>query len=128
MTTIRALLFFALLDAALPLLGFDRVYRLVVTRPKRRRRRLDQARQREIVHHTYRSVRTATRYYFRRRKDCLPKALTTFYLLQRRGVEVSFCLGVRKYPFGAHSWVEWQGRVIDDHPAEVKRYTLLSRA
>ena len=63
---------------------------------------------------TVEGVRTATRYYYRRRLDCLPRALTIFVLLRRQGVPATLRIGVKRFPFGAHAWVECLGEVLDD--------------
>ena len=59
-------------------------------------------------------LRAATRCYYRRRLDCLPRALAIFVLLRRQGVPARLCIGVKRYPFGAHAWVECLGDVLDD--------------
>lgn len=47
---------------------------------------------------------------------CLPRSLTLWWLLARRGVEAALRIGVRveQGVFTAHAWVEVQGRVISD--------------
>lgn len=62
---------------------------------------------------TVEAVRTATRCYYRRRLDCLPRALTIFILLRSRGVPATLRVGVKRYPFGAHAWVECLGEVLE---------------
>ncbi len=109
----QAILIFVLLDVCLLVFGFRRVYEFArwcscvpaddgpaVPRP--------------TVDRILEAVRTATRYYFRRRLDCLPRSLTIYLLLRRRGIPVSFHIGVKRYPFGAHAWVECLGEVLDD--------------
>jgi hypothetical protein len=67
-------------------------------------------------------------FYYRRRKDCLPKALTTFYLLRRQGIPAEICFGVRKFPFAAHTWVEALGEHLDDDPSRLRHFTVIHRA
>jgi hypothetical protein len=62
------------------------------------------------------SVRIATRYYWRRGLDCLPKALTLYLLLRQRSIPATMHIGVKRYPFGAHAWVVCRGEVLDDTP------------
>jgi hypothetical protein len=38
--------------------------------------------------------------------DCLPRSLALFALLARCGVPARHRIGVRRYPFAAHAWVE----------------------
>ena len=65
-----------------------------------------------MVARTIEAVRTATRYYYRRRRDCLPRALTACLLLWRGGVPATLQIGVKRYPFGAHAWVECDGQTV----------------
>jgi hypothetical protein len=73
------------------------------------------------------AVDAGTRYYYRKRLDCLPRALTMYYLARQQEIPVEFCLGVKKYPFAGHSWMEYQGEIIGDRPNRVKLYTVLVR-
>ncbi len=116
----QAILIFVLLDACLLVFGFRRVYQLVrwcgrgPTDAEPVARRL-------VVDRILEAVRTATRYYFRRRLDCLPRSLTIYLLLRRRRMPASLHIGVKRYPFGAHAWVECFGEVLDD-PANTWRH------
>lgn len=109
----QALLIFVLLDAGFFLLGFPRVYRLVRSW-SRGADAAGSAARRGLAERTLAAVRTATRYYWRRRPDCLPRAMTIYLLLRRRGVPATLRIGVKRYPFGAHAWVECPGGVLDD--------------
>jgi hypothetical protein len=122
----RALATFVLLDIGFRLLGFDRVYRLIQGRPWHPAQwPSDQGgRQAEI---TFQAVQNATMFYYRRRKDCLPKALTTFHLLRQQGIPAQLCFGVKKFPFAAHTWVESCGVVLDDDPPRLVHYTVIQR-
>ena len=115
--TIEAFLVFVLLDVGFRLFGFAPVF-LRVERCGRRPVSAADAAPLEVERHTVRrvlaAVRTATRYYHRRRLDCLPRALATYLLLRRRGVSATLHIGVKRYPFGAHAWVECLGEVLDD--------------
>lgn len=50
--------------------------------------------------------------------DCL--ALVEWLGPTRAGTQLVF--GVAAFPFAAHSWVQADGRVIDDHPESVSRF------
>lgn len=120
--TLWALAVFCGLDLSFRLWGFERVQGWLIRRSPRqvawsREEALEQA------HRTFQAVQKATRFYFRRRKDCLPKALTTFHLLRRQGIPAELVYGVRKFPFAAHSWVETHGEILDDRPSRVSAYT-----
>jgi len=124
--TLRALATFVALNAGFRLLGFGRTLGLV----RRRRPVYDhllptEARRR--ARDTFRAVQNATMLYFRRREDCLHQALTTWHLLRRQGISAELCFGVAKYPFGAHSWVDAHGEILDDDPERIQRYTVIYR-
>lgn len=110
----QSLLVFFALDVGIVLLGFPRVYRFVESR-SRVSSVVDATVRRRVIARTVKAVRTATRYYYRRRRDCLPRALTACLLLWRGGVSATLHIGVKRYPFGAHAWVECNGeRVLGD--------------
>ena len=115
--TIEAFLVFVLVDIGFRVFGFAPVF-LRVERWGRRSVSVADAAPLEVQRRTVRrvlgAVRSATRYYHRRRLDCLPRALATYLLLRRRGVSATLHIGVKRYPFGAHAWVECLGEVLDD--------------
>jgi len=113
--TFQAFLVFVLLDVGFRLIGFPRVFRLVDSWGRRQTSAgAPLADQRRTVRRTLCAVRRATRYYYRPRLDCLPRALAIFVLLRSRGVSATLRIGVKRYPFGAHAWVECLGGVLDD--------------
>jgi hypothetical protein len=63
------------------------------------------------------------------RAGCLPTALTLRWMLQRRGVESSLRLGVRRGAAGieAHAWVEHRGVVLAN-PGHVHAFRAFDRA
>ncbi len=123
---LRALLTFVVLDLAFHILGFDRLLELILRRRARASLRLAEAGRQE-AQNTFAAVQDATMLYYRRREDCLPKALTTFHLLRRQGIPAELCFAVKKYPFTAHAWVEAYGEPLDDEPSRLKRYTVIHR-
>lgn len=114
--TVQAFLVFLVLDAGFRLFGFARVYRLVERWSRRTAARAAPPNPSSVVGRTRLALRTATRYYWRRGLDCLPRSLTLYLLLRRRGVPATLRIGVKRYPFGAHAWVECLGEVLDDTP------------
>lgn len=112
--TVQAVLIFVVLDIGFRLLGFPRVFLLVERWGQRRVDVASPAEQRANVRSTLEAVRTATRYYYRRRLDCLPRALAIFVLLRSRGVPATLRIGVKRYPFGGHAWVECLGEVLGE--------------
>lgn len=45
-------------------------------------------------------------------RDCLPRSLALFALLRSLGVSAHHVIGVARFPFDAHAWVEHDGEVI----------------
>ena len=107
----QALFIFFALDLSILLFGFPCVYRFVQSR-KHRSREVGSSFRGRVVARTVEAVQTATRYYYRRRRDCLPRALAGFLLLRRAGVPATLHIGVKRYPFGAHAWVVCDGQTV----------------
>ena len=112
--TIQTLVVFVLLDVGFRVLGFPRVFRFVDRWGRRSVEVAPRAVQRHKVRRTFEAVRTASRYYYRRRLDCLPRSLAIYILLRRQGVPATLRVGVKRFPFAAHAWVECAGEVLDD--------------
>ena len=125
--TLRALSVFVLLDLGFRFLGFDRIFQRIM-RLRATPGSWPPAEGRRQAEKTFRAVQNATMFYYRRREDCLPKAVTTFHLLRRQGISAELCFGVMKFPFGAHSWVEAYGEPLDDDPTRLSAYTVIHRA
>lgn len=82
----------------------------------------------EVIRRTVAAVLAATRYYYRTRKDCLPKSFTLYSLLRSQDVAVELVIGVTKYPFSAHAWVEHEGEPLEESPRSLQHYRVLLRA
>lgn len=54
---------------------------------------------------------------------CLHDCLALLAWLGRSAGSAQLFFGVSAYPFAAHSWVQDEGRVIDDHPESPSRFT-----
>jgi transglutaminase-like putative cysteine protease len=85
-------------------------------------------RQQKTVDRTLRAVQRATRYYYRSRKDCLPKSLTLYSLLRSQRVPAHLVIAVRRYPFGAHAWVEYRGAPVGELTPQQGGFHVLVRA
>lgn len=120
--TLQILLFFIALDIAFRALGYERVRSWVMQRSEARPRREEDQAMDELVTRTYRAVVAATAFYYRKRKDCLPRALAIYHFLRAKGAPVEFRLGIKKFPFSAHAWVEYRGHVVDISPKIAPRY------
>jgi hypothetical protein len=118
---------FVLIDLGLLFWDFDRVAQTVFLRSRCNPLRPMSEADDQVIKDVVTVVRRITRYYYRGRLDCLPRSLSTFYLLRSRGIAVEFLMGVKKFPFAGHAWVEYAQQVIDDSPFRVKRYTVMLR-
>ena len=59
------------------------------------------------------------------RARCLEQSLTLYVLLRCKGVAVKYRHGVKRYPFQAHVWIEYQGQVINDVSEHVEQFAIL---
>ena len=62
-----------------------------------------------------------------KQKLCLQRSAVTTWLLRSLGVPAEMVIGVHKMPFYGHSWVEVDGRVVNDHKNVQTFFHVLSR-
>jgi hypothetical protein len=57
------------------------------------------------------------------REGCVPRSLATILLCRLRGQWPTWCVGARRVPpFGAHAWVQAEGRPVgEDYPPDYFR-------
>jgi hypothetical protein len=60
-------------------------------------------------------------------RDCLPRSLALYRFMLLAGIPVDHCMGVMRFPFQSHAWVEYQGRVLNDSAANTGFYAELAR-
>ncbi len=60
-------------------------------------------------------------------RDCLPRSLALFRFLRSVGVPAEHCIGVQRFPFEAHAWVECGGSVVLDAPSFTRGYAEIAR-
>ena len=53
---------------------------------------------------------------------CLPRSIALALRLARHGFAAQLVIGVRTNPFGAHSWTQHEGAVLNDSVEEVLRF------
>lgn len=80
-----------------------------------------------IIQQVSHAMSTATKFYYRTRRDCLPNAMLAYYLMKSNGVPVKFCIGVTKFPFKGHAWVEYLGKVVYTTPASLWKYRAIMK-
>jgi hypothetical protein len=57
------------------------------------------------------------------RAQCLERSLVLYDYLRCRGIVAEMRLGIQRYPFMAHAWVEYRGEPINDVPEHVRIFT-----
>lgn len=60
-------------------------------------------------------------------KDCLPRSLALYRFLISIGVEAEHCIGIHRFPFTAHAWVEHHGVALDNEVEKTDHFVVLSR-
>lgn len=125
--TLQMLVFFVRLDLAFRFFGFERSRAWVMKKSAGSPLRPTDRRMDELVTRTYRAVVAATAFYYRQRRDCLPRALAIYHFLRAKGAPVELRIGVKKFPVSAHAWVEYRGQVVDISPNIARRYVEMKR-
>lgn len=46
--------------------------------------------------------------------ECLHRSVIGYVVLRRVGMDPTLIIGIRKFPFGAHAWLEYRSVVISD--------------
>ena len=112
--------------AALRLVGFGRLHALTSARPARRRHGAEED---DRVRDTARMVAAAAR-HAPVGGTCLPHSLVLQWLLRRQGIATRLQLGVRKDQgvVGAHAWVEYHGKPLNDLPDVHERFAAFDSA
>jgi hypothetical protein len=59
--------------------------------------------------------------------QCLQRATVLACLLKLEGISCVLVIGAKRFPFGAHAWVELEGDVVLDDPNRVRQYSILER-
>ena len=85
------------------------------------------ARSDELLHRVVRPYQSFRRLHLQGRDDCLPRSLALATSLRRLGLAATVCIGVRKFPFSAHAWVEVGNRTVNESLERVRSYTMLAR-
>ncbi len=67
----------------------------------------------DTVERVSRALNYACVFYFKQAL-CLQRSFVRTYLLRRLGVPAQMVWGAQKMPFKAHSWVEIEGKAVDE--------------
>jgi hypothetical protein len=60
-------------------------------------------------------------------RDCLPRSLALFAFLRASGVPARHRIGVKRFPFSAHAWVESEGRPLGDDESSPQRFAVIAQ-
>lgn len=58
---------------------------------------------------------------------CLQRSFVTTYLLRKQGIPARMVLGAQKLPFKAHTWVEVDGKAINERSNVQATYAIWDR-
>lgn len=124
--TLRAWLSLLATTRSLAGRGFSETYRRYARRPLPEccREEMD-----ALVARAERAFSRAENFFMLRNapRDCLPRSLALYRFLRSVGVPAEHCIGVQRFPFEAHAWVEAGGRVVHDSRDFVGGYAELAR-
>jgi hypothetical protein len=65
--------------------------------------------------------------YYPKNAACLQRSAAVVWLLRGYGVPADLVIGVNKFPFKSHAWVEVEGRVVNDRQRVREVYVMLDR-
>jgi hypothetical protein len=110
---------------SLSTLGFTRTYREYSRIPIPKENSSD----RDLLKRSIAAFTTAENFLLMKSapKDCVPRSLALFRFLRLAGLSVEHCIGVRRFPFAAHGWVEYRGHVVQDDPSRQLTFKILAR-
>lgn len=65
--------------------------------------------------------------YYPKSVMCLQRSGTIARMLKKRGVPAEVVIGIKKFPFQAHAWIEIDGLVVNDHAQVGNKYLPIER-
>lgn len=80
-------------------------------------------RDREYIRQLVNAFRWQRLWTYTGTDQCLLDSLVLIDFLCRFNVAAILVLGVQSKPFGAHAWVQWQDKILNDTLEKVSRYT-----
>jgi len=85
----------------------------------------DGDRAQELLRRGVAAFRRAEGFFYMRRapQDCLPRSLALFRFLRSLGLPVEHRIGVKRFPFTAHAWVEFRDAVVHESEAVCRTFT-----
>jgi hypothetical protein len=120
--TVTAFIGLIMFDSLLKLTNFSKLLKTVEKWPIANRRTTDF----KLIKRIRAAVEQAQAYY-PKKVACLQNAAVMTCLLRRRGMPAVMVIGAQEFPPKAHSWVEVEGRVVNDRPNLQTEYRELRR-
>jgi hypothetical protein len=120
--TVTAFIGLMMFDSLLKLTNFSKLLKTVEKWPIANGRITDF----KLIKRIRASVEQAQAYY-PKKVACLQNAAVMTCLLRRRGIPAVMVIGAQEFPPKAHSWVEVEGRVVNDRPNLQTEYRELRR-
>lgn len=65
--------------------------------------------------------------YYPKTAACLQRSAALTWMLRKRGLSAQVVIGVMKFPFKSHAWVELDGKVLNDGQRIREMYITLDR-
>jgi len=81
----------------------------------------------EIVYPMVRAYSVIRRPFAQGNSDCFERSLALGFALRDRGVSTELCVGVEKFPFFAHAWLEREGIALNDRVENIRTQTVIAR-
>ena len=65
--------------------------------------------------------------FWQGRDDCLRRSIQLAYALGAIGLGTELCIGVDRFPFRAHAWLESGGQVLSEAAPRLERFVVIAR-
>lgn len=65
--------------------------------------------------------------FWQGREDCLSRSIQLAYALGAIGLGTELCIGVDRFPFRAHAWLESGGLVLSEAAPRLERFVVIAR-
>ncbi|WP_025029000.1 lasso peptide biosynthesis B2 protein [Caldalkalibacillus mannanilyticus] len=63
-------------------------------------------------------------FYYIGKARCLHRSVAGYEIFMKKKIPIDLVVGVSKFPFMAHAWLEYNGRVVNDEGDMRNKYTI----
>ncbi len=81
----------------------------------------------ELVYPMVRAYSAIRRPFAQGSSDCFERSLALGFALRDRRVSAELCVGIEKFPFLAHAWLERDGIVLNDRVENIRNQVVIAR-